>query len=141
MIDFIVYGEPKGKGRPRATYNGRFTRIYTPQDTTNYENLIKLSYLDAKQINYMQGEQIKAKIDIFQSIPKATSKKKTQLMLNGKIRPTKKPDIDNIIKCVFDALNGIAFKDDTQIICVESQKYYDNEPRIEICLQEIKQIE
>lgn len=58
-------------------------------------------------------------------------------MLEGNIRPIKKPDIDNILKSVFDGLNGIAFKDDTQIIRIQTEKFYSNEPRIDIEIKEI----
>ncbi len=147
MIKFSVMGEPRGKQRPKAQNMGKYIHIYTPQATINYENYIKLSYLDALERSkgtleplsqYLNKEtMLEAKISIFQSIPKSTSKKKALLMLEGNIRPIKKPDIDNILKSVFDGLNGIAFKDDTQIIRIQTEKFYSNEPRIDIEIKEI----
>jgi Holliday junction resolvase RusA-like endonuclease len=72
------------------------------------------------------------------SIPKSTSKKKHKLMLENIIRPTKKPDADNIAKIVCDALNGIAFLDDKQIVDARITKWYSDTPRIEIIIQEIE---
>ena len=57
-------------------------------------------------------------------------------MLAGNISPTKKPDADNIIKIVLDAMNNFAFKDDTQVTKLEIEKKYDNTPRIYIKIEE-----
>ena len=134
MIRFTVYGEPKGKGRPRFRSRGKFVQTYTDEATATYENLVKLSYINSGCENYLNGEQLNCSIAVFQSIPKSTSKKKKIEMLEGKIRPTKKPDIDNIIKSIFDALNKVAFNDDTQIISLQCYKFYSNEPRVEVSI-------
>ena len=55
-------------------------------------------------------------------------------MADGKIRPTKKPDADNIMKAVADALNGIAYKDDSQIVNVTIAKWYSDTPRVEVAI-------
>ncbi|CZR99694.1 Endodeoxyribonuclease RusA [Clostridioides difficile] len=57
--------------------------------------------------------------------------------VEGLIRPSKKPDLDNIIKSVADSLNGIAYKDDSQIVEVVSKKYYSDKPRVEVILEDI----
>ncbi|MFL8231041.1 RusA family crossover junction endodeoxyribonuclease, partial [Clostridioides difficile] len=57
--------------------------------------------------------------------------------VEGLIRPNKKPDLDNIIKSVADSLNGIAYKDDSQIVEVVSKKYYSDRPRVEVELEDI----
>lgn len=69
-------------------------------------------------------------------IPKSTSKKKRQLMLEGQIRPTKKPDFDNIGKIVCDALNTVAYHDDVQIVDAQVRKFYSEEPRVVVTIQE-----
>ena len=56
-------------------------------------------------------------------IPKYASKKTKELMINGYIFPTKKPDGDNIIKAILDALNGVAYRDDSQICRI----YFDSQ--------------
>ena len=71
-------------------------------------------------------------LKIFMYIPKSTSQKKLTQMINREIRPTKKPDIDNIVKVVADALNGIAYADDKQIVSLVVEKYYSVRPRVEI---------
>ena len=137
MIIFTIFGEAKGKGRPRFRTRGRFVQTYTDEATTNYENLVKLSYINSGSSSYLNDETLKAYIRIYQSIPKSESKKRASQMLEGKIRPTKKPDIDNVLKSIFDALNKVAFNDDTQIVEIQCAKYYSNEPRVEVVIEEI----
>lgn len=124
MISFEIPGKPMGKQRPRLGQG--FT--YTPKETVNYETLVKQIYITNK-LPYMTG-QIWADITIKYDIPKSTSKKQRELMLKGDIKPTKKPDIDNILKIIFDALNGVAYKDDTQIYRVTCTKMYAEEPKV-----------
>ncbi|MCM8710522.1 RusA family crossover junction endodeoxyribonuclease [Clostridium sp. SYSU_GA19001] len=130
MIIFEIPGRPMGKQRPRLGKG--FT--YTPKETVNYENLVKQIYISNK-LPYMTG-QICVDVTIQYDIPISTSKKKKELMLEGKIKPTKKPDIDNILKIIFDALNGIAYKDDTQIYKVTCTKMYAEEPKVIVSFME-----
>ncbi len=58
-------------------------------------------------------------------------------MLGGKILPAKKPDIDNVVKAVLDALNGVAYRDDTQVIELHVRKSYSEKPRVEVCIGKI----
>lgn len=118
-ITFTVPGKPQGKGRPRFTKNGR---TYTPEKTAEYEALIKRMYL-------LQGGKlfegaVKLSILILYPIPKSTTKKDRELMVSGSILPTKKPDGDNVEKAVADALNKVAYLDDSQIIEAKWQKIY-----------------
>jgi Holliday junction resolvase RusA-like endonuclease len=133
MVKFTVPGEPKAKARPRmSTKTGR---AYTPSETIQYENLVKVCYMESKQLK-LEG-QIEAQITAFYGIPKSASKKKKEQMLQGLIRPVKKPDVDNIAKTVLDSLNKIAYDDDSQIVECIVQKFYSDNPRVEV---EIKQI-
>lgn len=73
----------------------------------------------------------------FYSIPKSASKKKRTLMVEGKIRPTKKPDMDNVMKMIADSLNQVAYRDDTQIVDAQVRKFYSEQPRIEVSISQI----
>lgn len=139
MIQFTVYGTPVGKGRPKfSTFNGR-AAAYTPQKTVNYENLVKLSVQQQQKglKPFDKDVPLQADIIAYFPIPKSTSKKKREAMLNGEMYHTKKPDADNITKCILDALNGIAYYDDSQIVYVRVKKNYSDEPRAEITIHEI----
>lgn len=140
MIRFTYYGEIRGKGRPRFRNTGKFVQTYTDKDTQDYEMSIKEAYLQANQESYMNPE-IPLRLDMFvyHQIPKSTSNKRKQAMLDRRIRPTKKPDIDNILKSVCDALNKVAFYDDTQIVDIFVEKYYDETPRLEILIRNIEE--
>ena len=136
---FIVLGEPVGKSRPKfSTFNGH-TVAYTPQKTVNFENLVRLSYQQqcSNFIPYAKDVPLRAEIRAFFSIPKSTSKKKREMMLIGDIRHTKKPDTDNLAKSCLDALNGIAYYDDSQICELTVNKYYSDSPRTEIIIEGI----
>ncbi|MBA7707098.1 hypothetical protein ES703_115963 [subsurface metagenome] len=127
-ISFIVPGEPQGKLRPRWSPMG----TYTPKKTVEYETYIKeifvISYPDFRLLEGALRMQIIAWV----MIPKSTSKKKQKLMEERIIRPTKKPDFDNIIKAIADALEGLAYKNDNQIVTCIIHKYYSVRPRLEI---------
>lgn len=139
-----VLGEPQGKGRPRfvARYNPAtqksFGQAHTPDKTVVYENLIRTEYsIQTKNFRYPDDAMLDMRILAYYSIPKSASKKKRALMLEGSIRPTKKPDMDNVMKVVADSLNQVAYKDDTQIVDAQCRKFYSEEPRIEVIIRQI----
>lgn len=135
MIHFIYYGEIRGKGRPRFRNLGKFVQTYTDRNTQDYEMSLKEAYLQANQPKYMNpDEALGLQMNVYMQMPKSATKKKHQEMLEGIIKPTKKPDIDNILKSVLDSLNQVAFYDDTQIISIKVNKYYAEEPRLEITI-------
>lgn len=137
MIHFEVLGKVRGKGRPRFQRLGNFVKTYTDKDTVNYENLVRLSFIESGCKPYDSEAQLNAIVKIYIATPKSTSKKKLQLMLEGKIRPTKKPDIDNVLKSLFDGLNKVAYNDDTQIISVLCEKYYSLNEKLSVDIYDI----
>ena len=134
MYEFEVIGDIKGKARPRI--NTYTCQAYTPNDTKDYENLIK-QYFKLKYPRFVPLEnRVSVKIIAYFKIPKTTTKKDRVLIEEGKLSPTKKPDIDNIVKIVLDALNKMAFKDDNQITKLEVEKKYGNEEKIFVQIEE-----
>lgn len=127
MIKFSVPGNPQGKARAR-TGKGF---AYTPEKTVNYEALVKMLAKQATK-EYYPVEALTLGVVAYYEIPKSASKKKRAEMLRGEIRPTKKPDIDNICKIIADALNGICYKDDSQIVDVYLNKHYSDIPRVDV---------
>ena len=134
-VEFTIVGEPCAKGRPRfVTINGH-AKAYTPKETVSYENLIKMEYRMKYGLQRFGDTQpLLMCVKAYYSIPKSTSKKNRQLMLDKKIRPTKKPDWDNIGKIVADSLNGVAYRDDAQVVDAFVRKYYSETPRVEITI-------
>lgn len=135
-ITFIVPGEPQGKGRPRfgvrkAAGGGAYVSVRTPDKTVIYENLIKMEYREQTGGHrFGDTDMLEIEIEAYYSIPKSTSKKKRVEMLKGMILPIKKPDADNVLKSVADSLNGIAYRDDSQIVSASIKKFYDSAPRL-----------
>ena len=131
-VKFTVYGEPQGKGRHRTA--GRHE--YTPQNTVLYENLIQTEFRrQCGGVRFPDSAQLDMRILAFYQMPTSASKKKIRQMLNREIRPTKKPDWDNIGKVVADSLNKIAYRDDSQVVDSQVRKFYSNQPRIEVTIQ------
>lgn len=139
MREFKIPGKVQAKQRPRL--NLKNGRVYTPQPTLNYENFVKMCYVDyANQKGWTPFEKaIRAEIEVFMPIPKSDTKKKKEAKLNGKIRPTVKPDNDNIAKSVLDALNGLAYGDDKQIVGLKVDKHYGAEPYVHVKLIELEE--
>lgn len=134
VYEFEVIGDIKGKARPRV--NTYTNKAYTPTNTKDYELLIK-QYFKMKYPRYIPFEnRVSVKILAQFKIPKNTSKKNMENMLEGNISPTKKPDIDNIVKIILDALNTMAFKDDNQITKLEVEKIYGTEEKIFVRVEE-----
>lgn len=138
MISFKVMGEPIGKGRPRVTARGgKFAHAYTPKRTKDYEDKIRFEFMAStceKMPVYEKGIPLKVEATIAFGIPQSYSKKKQEQCRKGLIVPTKKPDIDNVLKCCFDAIgNDYCFHDDAQITEVVAEKIYtDGEGYVEI---------
>ena len=125
MTTFWVEGMPRGKQRARTFYDPRAgkMRSVTPGQTRSYEDLIRWSYKGAGG-EYLGEKYVAVNIIAHYPIPKSWSKKKQAAAMENDIYPTTKPDADNIIKIVLDALNGVAYYDDKQVICVSCKKKY-----------------
>ena len=143
MGKFTVTGQPVGKERARTvTLPNGGKRSYTPKKTKDYENLIAHEY--KRQCGEFYGDMknsklkqaVKMEIDIYFSIPTSYSKDKRLAAECNIIRPTKKPDIDNVTKSVLDALNGVAYKDDTQVAEVSVRKWWTaGSDRIDVLIE------
>lgn len=136
---FTVNGKVQGKARARTFYNQKLKRMQsiTPEQTKSYEELIRWNYKLAGG-EYFEDKMLKVDIKAYYSIPKSFSKSKHGEAAFGYIRPTTKPDSDNIIKVVLDALNGVAYYDDKQVVCVSCNKYYAENGYLEIEINELK---
>lgn len=118
-VTFTVPGKPQGKGRPRASRDGH---MYTPKKTREYETLIAMCYR-MKGGKLFEG-YIQLDITALYPLPKSMSKADKQRAVLGELLPDKKPDGDNIEKAVADALNGVAYEDDRQIVSASWKKRY-----------------
>lgn len=113
MCTFFIDIKPETKQRPR--FNSLTKIVYTPKKTAAYENII--SFHSRKHLKEPLDGALSINLNFFFHKPKS----------NKKNYPAQKPDIDNLVKAVLDALNGIAFKDDSQIVSISCNKRWTNE--------------
>lgn len=135
-IYFVVYGEPKGKGRPRASSRGGFVRMYTPAATMAYEAEIARLAEKARGDWPVLATPMSLRVVAHHAIPVSWSKRKQQQALAGELIPGK-PDLDNVAKAVLDALNGVIYEDDKQVIKLVAEKKYSLDPRVEVYVHEV----
>ena len=124
MIAFEIPGPVVGKQRPKFARVGAFTRTYTPEKTVAYENLVKHYAAEAMDKAAPWEMPVVLKIAVYRTVPASTSKKNRAAALAGTLRPANKPDCDNIAKAIADAMNGIVYKDDAQIVELSVVKRY-----------------
>jgi Holliday junction resolvase RusA-like endonuclease len=136
MLMYTVYGEPVGKGRPRFARRGKFTSTYTPQKTKTYEDEIRMMAKAAMGSSEPLDTPMTVAIYIRVGIPASYSKQKRKDALSGVLRPTKKPDLDNIAKCFLDGMNDIVYLDDKQVVNLHVTKVYAETPAVEVMVKE-----
>lgn len=133
MLEFLVEGKVKPKQSCRFSRFGN----YISKDVKDYAKHIQASFYKEYPkwlpSNFFE-KPLTVEIDVFMQIPKATSKKQKEIMLSQGLRPIKRPDIDNISKNILDALNGIVYADDKQIVELAVRKYYAERDFIHIVI-------
>lgn len=136
MVNFKVDADPVGKQRARHRRVGSFVRTYTPAKTVAYESLIREAGQQAMGSQEPLTTPVTMYLYIRIGIPKSYSKKRTLDCLEGREKPTKKPDSSNILKAVEDGLNGVVYVDDCQIINHHMTKVYASQPGIDVMIKE-----
>lgn len=133
-VRFFVPGKPQGKGRPRAAARGKFVRMYTPEKTASYESTIALAASQAMAGRPPIEGPVVASIFIALPVPASWSKKKQAQALADQLLPITKPDSDNVVKAVFDAINGVVWGDDTQVVDHVARKRYRARPGVSVTI-------
>ena len=136
QVFFIVEGTPVPKGRPRFARRGKFVSTYSPKTTVDYETKVSESAKQAMGVTEPLETPLAAYIYITLPIPASYSKKRTAACLAGEERPTKRSDIDNYCKAIFDGMNGIVYVDDSQVVSLHSTKRYGTVGMVEILVKE-----
>lgn len=141
-VEFVVPGEPKGKGRARSRIaKGRggqqFVAHYTPKDTVEYENLVRVAAHEAMRGEAPTKFPVHVSISVMCGIPASWSKRKQARALADEVKPTGKPDIDNITKAILDGMNKIVVADDKLVCGLMVLKHYSHTPRVEVGVREL----
>lgn len=137
-MTLVIYGNPVPQGRPRFTSKGGFARAYDPAKSRDYKDYIRLAAAQQVSASGALCGALSLSVRVYRGIPKSLSKSKREAAERGELRPTTKPDITNYLKIIEDALNKIAWRDDSEIVDITGSKYYSERPRIEIEVEEIK---
>jgi Holliday junction resolvase RusA-like endonuclease len=131
QVTYSVEGDPVGKQRPRFSRG----RTYTPKKTVDYESLIASKASQAMGSSEPLQTPVAIFIWISHAIPASYSKKRKEACLNGLDWP-KKPDLDNVAKVFLDAMNGIVYKDDVQVVKLRVSKRYDTDSGVDVLVRE-----
>lgn len=115
VVAFSMHGEPRGKGRPRATVRGGHARMYTDAKTRAYENSIRAIAVEKMAGRPPLEGPISFSLRVRLSVPKSMSKRQRARVLAGEEAYFGSTDVDNHLKAASDALNGIIWRDDKQI--------------------------
>lgn len=137
MIKITIPIEPVEQARPRAVRMQKGVRLYDPAKVRNYKSQLAL-WVSLRYSNKPATGPLEVRLKFYRHIQQSVSKKERALRLSGAHRPIVKPDTDNYIKSTLDALNGVLWADDNQIVDLSASKFYSDNPRIEI---EVKELE
>lgn len=139
-ISLWIGGEPVAKGRPRISSFGGKARAYTPAATRKAEERIA---------SLWQGECIEQGVPIMVTVSAYHERPKSHRLVSGPLSkagvasvfPTKRPDLDNIVKLVLDGLNGVAYHDDAQIVNLIAERRWaalGEEPGVQVVVQRVR---
>jgi Holliday junction resolvase RusA-like endonuclease len=137
-ITIGLQGAPQGKGRARAFIRGGRIGHYTPQKTRSYESMIFGAAIDAMGGRPPFDEAVTIEMRAIYPIPASWSERKRQKALIGDIRPTTKPDLDNIAKAWNDAMNGVVYTDDACVVLMLLEKRYGPQPLVMVTVKAVQ---
>lgn len=138
---FRYYGIPKGAQAKQAhsitSKSGKqFTTLYTPKQTRNIVADIRLQSLENRPPEPLDGP-LAVTVTVILPIPNLFSAKKRDKAIRGEVLPYKKPDLDNVEKSLWDALQGIYYTNDSRICRKNIQKIYGEQPGMMVEIEEI----
>ena len=136
MVIITIPGEMRGKGRPRFGTAGGQPRAFTDARTRSAEAWVRARAADA-WTGAPLGGPVSLRMEIGVPVPASWSKRRRADALAGAIWPTGKPDLDNVLKLVGDALNGIVWQDDKQVVRAEVVRRYVLVPQTVLTVAEV----
>lgn len=122
-ISFVVPGAPMPLQRARITTRGKFARMYDTEKNT--DNKLHVAMIAAKAMGKQSLIEDAVEVNLWVYIEKPKSKQRKNS--DPYPMPTAKPDLDNCVKLIFDALNGIAWVDDKQVCTLTCGKRWADE--------------
>jgi Holliday junction resolvase RusA-like endonuclease len=138
MISFTIPGEPQGKGRARVGRVAGHARMFTPAKTLAYEGLVATLAQEAMQSQPPIRGACSIVVECVFGMPKSMSKRDRAAAMAGDLRPTKKPDGDNVLKAVCDGLNSVVWVDDVQAVDQRVLKVYGETPCVRVMVEALR---
>ena len=123
-VKYTIYHEPVAQGRPRFARG----RAYDPPKSKAYKEFVALTA--KRHFSKPLEGALSIRVVFYMPMPKSWSKGKKEQ--HEGLFHTSRPDIDNLCKALLDGLNGVAFEDDGQVVCLQAWKFWSSEPKIEI---------
>lgn len=139
IVVFTIPGEPVAKGRPRSFVRNGHVAHYTPDKTARYENLVRLAAQQAMAGRSPEQGAVELTVHAYMGIPASWSKRKQVQASLGEITPTKRPDLDNILKAIKDGGNGVLWRDDAQVVDVRAKKRYSEMPFVRVIVSSLEE--
>jgi Holliday junction resolvase RusA-like endonuclease len=133
-ITFTVPGVPVAKGRARVGRVNGQPRMFTPAKTERYESTVALTARAAMGDRWPVDGQVLVSAEAVFPVPASWSGRKTARAIAGEIRPTGRPDLDNIGKALGDGCNGIVWTDDSRIVQMHLSKSYGAVPGLRVAV-------
>lgn len=134
-IDIQVPIEPVGQLRPRATHHGAGIRMYDPPKVAEFKRDVAeyvADLMEKDEIPQFKNEALAVRISVYRKVQNSISSAERLRRLSDVHRPTVKYDLDNYIKSILDALNGVLWDDDKNIVSIHAEKYYTTSPFFKI---------
>jgi Holliday junction resolvase RusA-like endonuclease len=126
-VTIVITGAPVPKGRPRMTRRGH---AYTPSRTVAYERMI--GQLAAFEMRGRPPLTVPVRVELLVElpVPASWSMRRRAAAITGDIVPTSRPDVDNFVKAILDAINSIVICDDAQVVEISATKKFGIAPKM-----------
>lgn len=124
------------QGRPRAGIRNGKINMRDPMKSRNFKQYVGLVASQYAPDKLLEGP-LQLEVKVYKPSLKSFSKKKALAAEEGLLRPTTKPDVDNYVKGVKDALNKVIWNDDSQVVDLKVSKWYSEKPRVEVIIKEL----
>jgi Holliday junction resolvase RusA-like endonuclease len=132
-LTITIPGKPIAKKRPKFFRRGGFVGAYNCQETEEGRAMQQIASQLPAGWTPIDGP-VSMRLYFDMPIPSSASKKVKAEMLDGKLRHTKRPDVDNCLKFVKDCFNQIVWRDDCQVYHVSASKFYSTLPKTNIVI-------
>lgn len=136
---YVIPGPAVPQGRPRITTANGYPRVYDPQKSSEYKKYVRACVVQQGRPEKLLTGALRVDTVEYRRIAASLRKAQRVEAARGTIRPITKPDMDNVEKAVWDALTGLVWKDDAQVVDGRRAKFYSDVPRVEIEIEELEE--